>query len=767
MEKLIRNMVLATLLLLAGMPMRVQAQTSTLTFSRVDSVAKAAETDSTYSSNDGCVYLYNVGASEYVNFGGSWGTQPMTHEVGLPLYIKRGTGDTYSGVTEGDDSGVYYKIGSNVNISYSGPSIKYTGPGYFGYVRTVDNGANKLFVDREGSSRYNHDGIVRMIFSEVSTDTSGPIYNIKFVDYGVSHDASGEWPTSGNNAVTSKEDTTYYLEAQSGDNMVVNAVQGTPDATNTLAQWRLVTRGNFIADFKYTNEADQTETANATFLVVDQNFNRNNANQDTLTVTSSTVHQDDNIWKFSCTTENDTLKVGCANDYVGKGGQATYGAYWLATITGAGELYQSITSCPEAGWYQLKLKGFSTGATPANAFIRTLDSNGGVTNTSTTQLHQFTADIDVNDPESLMKYDTELIAASSTYQTETTAMIYVGEGNTFQIGVTANSASEYTLIDDVQLYYAGKSYPPYVLDERWLKVDSINAQLSDGDTRTLLLKRTLVEEQWNSLVLPVSLTVKQVKDAFGGDTQVCELEKTERNGYDIYFRSIEFEQDTQTESGNTNAIVTPLANTDTLIVAGSMYIVWPSDLTLTNSDATYVYKDSTDTEQTLKLDAPYFSIPLVAIKEKVADDGIVTDTVVVESDIDKGICMQGTYVRGTEIPRFSYAISTSNGKWYYLTSQNSSNTTGSGVTSKGYRAWILTEQGTGSSSSGAHPAVANLFVDNVQITDGIERVVQDLLQQEPTGTVYTLSGQMVNEEGSLEGLPKGVYVKGGKKYVVK
>lgn len=35
------------------------------------------------------------------------------------------------------------------------------------------------------------------------------------------------------------------------------------------------------------------------------------------------------------------------------------------------------------------------------------------------------------------------------------------------------------------------------------------------------------------------------------------------------------------------------------------------------------------------------------------------------------------------------------------------------------------------------------------------------------GAVYTMDGRLVRNDGSLEGLPKGVYVKGGKKYVVK
>ena len=35
------------------------------------------------------------------------------------------------------------------------------------------------------------------------------------------------------------------------------------------------------------------------------------------------------------------------------------------------------------------------------------------------------------------------------------------------------------------------------------------------------------------------------------------------------------------------------------------------------------------------------------------------------------------------------------------------------------------------------------------------------------GKVYNLNGQAVNNNGSLDGLPKGIYIVNGKKYVVK
>ncbi len=767
MRRKIYDMVLATLLLLAGMPMKLCAQTasndasSTLVYSTVDAVATA--TDKTYSSNTGCVYLYNVGTGEYLSFGGYWGTQPMTHEVGMPLFIDRGTASDYSGDTS--NSNYYYKVGTNTNADG-------TNDGYLGYIRYTTNDETdteswgQLYVDRTGKQY--KDAIVRMIFTKIDNT---PTYTISFkCKNNTNHDSSGDWQ----DVTESTTDTIYYLVAQAGDNMVVNAVKEgnsqdgtTVGSSDVYAQWRIVTRGDFIDDFALTNNQYQTQTANATFLVVDQNFNRNNTNQ--------------SVWQTSTST-NFSLSIGCGNIQVDRN-QKTYGAYWLATLYGAGELYQEIT-CPVSGWYRLKVKGFSTGDDPAQVFIRYTTSNN-VDSTSTDSLHQFTyfPVASVADSDTIMKYDKELIAANSAYQTETTVMLYISEGTTFKIGVTNYSGSGYTLIDDIQLDYAGSSYPPYILDENWTNENLINVQAKTGETRPLFLQRSLKEGRWNSLILPVSLTVSQVKEAFGGDTKVCKLDSTGRGGADIYFKSIEYTSDDYLTSNNNAVGSGVLTDNDALIKPDSLYIVWPSDLDPINTEYTYTLTENNDTIKTKITDAEktgtlssYFQIPLVAINNVV--DSVVVDSVVT-SGIDNGIYIKGSYVSGITIPKYSYAISASNGYWYYLTSGGTSTiqstiwkdgkktvatVASSGITSKGFRAWICTK----GNATTTQTTKANLFIDAVQVTDGIEQVMQDLVKHEVVSAcVYSLNGQMVNASGSLEGLPKGIYIKGGKKYVVR
>ncbi len=750
--------------------MKLSAQTWTCSSAEV-----VADSTNVYGkdSDPACIYLYNVGTGEYINFGGLWGTQPMTHEVGMPLYLVKGN-EPLSGLANSVDSlnGRYYKIGTNTDILDN--SNTKVGDGFMGFIRgskdqssSSESSWEQLFIDREGTPTNSYDAIVRMIFTQVSsTNTSDTIYNISFRRYysstdtneDVNHNADGSWPTS---SISTTGFTTYYLVAQSGDNKVVLANEASTngsEATDSLAQWKIVTRKALKADFDRTNTAGQTEEANATFMIYDQNFNRNNAHQGKTTLTSSSTDQDDCAWKFTGT---GTLNIGCGLDGT-SGDQQTYGQYWLACISGIGTLYQEINVF-KSGWYQLRLKGVST-VTAAKAFIlsmntstdyKTAIADSSFTTHNSTTIHQMDTTkykfggYSESNVVQIARIDSILDAATSEYRTESYTMVYIPANTKLVIGVTTDSVGSYTLIDDVQLYYTGQS-TPLILDENWTNLDYINAQVSSDSTQTLLLKRTLVQDQWNSIVLPVSLTAGQVREAFGDSTIICKLEKTGRSGADIYFRSV----------AGIDLHVSALHDTTTVMKADTTYIIKPSDLDQELEDYDYTIKSGETTLLDSTLHAPFFAIPMVTFSKKVGKTvtGEMVQDETGSNTIDSGdIYMEGTYLAGEEIPIYSYAISAANGYWYYLKV--------SGVTSKGYRAWIRTQK----TVNGALPAMANLFIDDELIagsseTTGLEQVV---LRKETSGRVYTLSGQMVSASGSLEGLPKGIYIKGGKKYVVK
>ena len=62
--------------------------------------------------------------------------------------------------------------------------------------------------------------------------------------------------------------------------------------------------------------------------------------------------------------------------------------------------------------------------------------------------------------------------------------------------------------------------------------------------------------------------------------------------------------------------------------------------------------------------------------------------------------------------------------------------------------------------------IMNVTIDEGQAT-GMSSAVTDNAGRTDDNNVYTLDGRLVRTDGSLDGLAKGVYVKGGRKYVVK
>ena len=63
-----------------------------------------------------------------------------------------------------------------------------------------------------------------------------------------------------------------------------------------------------------------------------------------------------------------------------------------------------------------------------------------------------------------------------------------------------------------------------------------------------------------------------------------------------------------------------------------------------------------------------------------------------------------------------------------------------------------------------------LQIGNVTIEEGTATGITNVLSAdnaETDGKVYTIDGRLVRTDGSLEGLARGIYIKDGKKYVVR
>ena len=66
--------------------------------------------------------------------------------------------------------------------------------------------------------------------------------------------------------------------------------------------------------------------------------------------------------------------------------------------------------------------------------------------------------------------------------------------------------------------------------------------------------------------------------------------------------------------------------------------------------------------------------------------------------------------------------------------------------------------------------ISYLQIGNVTIEEGTATGITNVLSAdnaETDGKVYTIDGRLVRTDGSLEGLARGIYIKDGKKYVVR
>lgn len=428
------------------------------------------------------------------------------------------------------------------------------------------------------------------------------------------------------------------------------------------------------------------------------------------------------------------------NTYNSQRYQEPFGEYWTANIHGTqGSISQQITP-GRKGWWKVTAKGFS------NDGHGNLFAYAGGTNQENTDKYQVqpfnTVDTEAEGIDTYVK--------ASKYLKNTTSQavtVYVGsttETLTFGAYIKEGEGTNtsWTCFDDVVLAYLGEGELNLIIDEENEVLGNINGQVNTAKNQTLRLIRTLKTDKWNSLVLPVKLTAQQVKTAFGAETKLSKLDRTEAKGKRIFFEKVDLSKDD-----------------NDAILAGGLYIIKPQNAMPVDQDPkTRMLNDETTTITT-DVDgngkSSYYTINQVSLVAEVAQQ---VETEVVGSEEDSGIKMVGTYLykkaTGTDhsIPANSYILS--DGVWYYHTA---------GVHNvKGLRGWIQTNEAT---------TETKFFINGIEegeatAIEGIENSME--VSTKRNSNIYNLNGQLVRSNStSVEGLDKGIYIIGGKKVVVK
>ena len=460
--------------------------------------------------------------------------------------------------------------------------------------------------------------------------------------------------------------------------------------------------------------------------------------------------------------------------------QLPYGGAWTANIHGKrGTVVQTIKAdnMVKEGWYRISCVGFTT-TTKGIARLFAASGKGSTGSNATAQSRKFaTADLAridaANQPKTYVAAS-QLLDGSTEGAYDASVMVYVSPTNdakttfeTLSFGIQVGSAADptqdadttaWTCFDNFRIEYLGTPPNKLILDEDQTDAGYIKAQAPDMDDNATLQKsevylhRTMNAGKWNSLVLPINLTVGQVMRIFGNQMRVSEFKGAidANHPQRIIFEPIKANQT------DPDAIA---------IEAGKLYLVKPTadgGMPTNQEEKTFTYNGKTISVK------DYYTIVGVTFKKKsdIADDAYSGRVSGTEGDEELGtnqkVQFVGTYVKCFDndlIPANSYVLNGNNqggttGLWYYRTVETKT---------KGFRGWLET--------IGDRPSkvfeyeiegVVEQVNGNTTAIDGIEAA------QQHSANIYNLNGQLVRQGAtSTEGLPSGLYIVGGKKLVVK
>ena len=330
---------------------------------------------------------------------------------------------------------------------------------------------------------------------------------------------------------------------------------------------------------------------------------------------------------------------------------------------------------------------------------------------------------------------------------------------------------EWTVFDDFRLLYASKTTTAdLILDEDRADLQYLLSVNDPLQNKTLRLNKTFTAHKWNTLVLPVNLTLKQLRDAFGPSTRLAQLDKLTKSG--IEFQSVKLD-------GMADDAIALHAYQPYLIIPEKVFEKDRVDNTKASYTAEFVNAGTGEQSQTIKVGiaANHYVIPKVSLS---VDDLKKVDqktwaTAVSEStdhrmeawgtlartfgtvsdDVENGYQFEndGQIITGRDNLIGSYFFD--NGKMYH------SATRPRGL--RGFSCWFKPVNGKsqnaqftldGVTQSGT-TALDDIFADGEQ---PVSRFAQG---------VYNLNGQLVKQGNSTAGLPSGLYIVNGKKCIVR
>ena len=255
--------------------------------------------------------------------------------------------------------------------------------------------------------------------------------------------------------------------------------------------------------------------------------------------------------------------------------------------------------------------------------------------------------------------------------------------------------------------------------------DGENYSPTDAKNAEVKLDRTFYKNYWNAICLPYSINRRQIEKVFGDGTMVVLMKEIDTSKKKVMF--IEH------------------ANQD--IIAGYPYLIFPTKKDDTEKTDHTAINGITTRATFGEANSPIFTV---------GTDGTTYTDGKMQGD---ALVFKGTFTNST-LNEGSYVV-TNNGVLSRIPKD--------GMPIKPYRSYIYFNRETaGAKAISLQNMNVNGFENEEDNTTGIENLLFESGILTHSADVYSIDGQLVRSKAlNFNGLPKGVYIVNGKKYVKK
>ena len=705
-----------------------------------------------------CTFLLlNVGTEKFFNIGGAYGRHATLNDYGMYLWIFKNS--TTAGT---------YNIRTRQNYVAKTPWETGNPDNADSYVQYIDNDAyhSGVYLDAKPTDAKRNFGWVFEKADGYSAENK--VYKIK---------------TYGDRYLTAIPDD--------ADGNLCEATTDTPSNANYQV-WKLITLEEYYTLLSIS-PSERSAPIDITFALQRPDFSYSTTNTAHWAATGRNA--DSNAIRYGV---EGYYKKGTESHYKGDQLNDEYlcanGRFFCADIKDSHQngVAQSV-NVSKSGWYIFRCNGFSNTNGLASLFVsnaETFYSEPYFVFVASTPLNA----LENNGPTDLL--EAGKVLCNGKYENE--VMMYVsqkdidsmGGEETLIFGVMvggdkdASPSGEWTAFDDFRLLYAGDDLeaPQLVLDENNPDMRYLTETYYDYKNTVLHLNRSFSLNKWNTLILPVSLTYGQMKNAFGSEVLLAELYELNENS--VRFKTVDCNSDADimlkaytpyiikpTKAAGTNAAYT----TPRLRKDANQYWLGESESITYDGEGKGYY-----TGGQVTIAANHYTIPEVTLDRSLfgtAFDKHWVSTTVTNASTSDMVC------KGT-LAKTYYVTADKKGVFYTDEGETRDNLAGDYFMNKGemwkvpaekqyglkaFRCWFELTNGTDAALNSTSPAKdVLLYIDGIaDNATAIEDVEADPIFSNAKAAyadgVYNLYGQRVRNGSSLEGLPEGIYIVNGKK----